>query len=72
MQLFHYLKYALAIILGFIGLKMLVHDFFKIPIGIALVVVFGLLVFAIIASMISPKKDRDTEKAEIALEPTDE
>jgi len=56
MQLFHYLKYALAIILGFIGVKMLIHDFLKIPIGIALGVVLGLLVFAILGSLIFPKK----------------
>ena len=56
MQLFHYLKYALAIILGFIGVKLLIHDFLKIPIGIALGVVFGLLVFAILGSLIFPKK----------------
>jgi len=72
MGLFHYLKYALAIILGFIGIKMLIHDFFKIPIEIALVVVFGLLVLAIVASLISPKKDRDTEKAEVAVVPSRE
>jgi len=72
MQLFHYLKYALAIILGFIGLKMLIHDFLKIPIGIALGVVFGLLVLAVIASLIFPKKDRDIEKAEIAIAPSEE
>jgi tellurite resistance protein TerC len=58
MQLFYYLKYALAIILGFIGIKMLVHDFLKIPIGIALGVVFGLLVLAILSSLIFPKRSR--------------
>jgi tellurite resistance protein TerC len=72
MQLFHYLKYALAIILGFIGLKMLIHDFFKIPIELALGVVFGLLVLAIVASWIFPKKDRDTEKVEVAIVPSKE
>jgi tellurite resistance protein TerC len=70
MGLFHYLKYALAIILGFIGIKMLINDFFKIPIEIALVVVFGLLVLAIVASWIFPKKDRDTEKVEVAIVPS--
>jgi tellurite resistance protein TerC len=72
MGLFHYLKYALAIILGFIGIKMLIHDFFKIPIEIALVVVFGLLVLAIVASLISPKKDHDTERAEVTVIPSRE
>jgi len=59
MQLFHYLKYALAIILGFIGVKMLVHDFFKIPIEIALGVVFGLLVLAVVASLLFPEKKKE-------------
>jgi tellurite resistance protein TerC len=72
MQLFHYLKHALAIILGFIGIKMLIHDFLKIPIGVALGVVFGLLVFAILGSLIFSKKDRDIKKAEIAIGPSEE
>ena len=57
MQLFHYLKYSLAIILGFIGVRMLLHDVFKIPIEVALGVVFGLLALAIIASVLFPKKE---------------
>ncbi len=56
MQLFHYLKYALAIILGFIGIKMLVHDFYKISIEISLGVVFVLLTLAILMSIIFPQK----------------
>lgn len=59
MQLFHYLKYALAIILGFIGVKMLVHDFYKIPIEISLGVVFALLALAIVGSILFPQK-KDT------------
>jgi tellurite resistance protein TerC len=72
MQLFHYLKYALAIILGFIGIKMLIHDFLKIPIGVAMGVVFGLLVFAILGSLIFPKKDHNIKKAEIVIGPSEE
>ena len=72
MQLFHYLKYALALILGFIGVKMLIQDFFKIPIEMALGVVFGLLVLAIVTSLMFPKKDFDTEKAEVAFIPGEE
>lgn len=59
MQLFHYLKYALAIILGFIGVKMLIHDFYKIPIEIALGVVFGLLALAVVASLVFPEKAKE-------------
>ncbi len=59
MQLFHYLKYSLALILGFIGVKMLIHDFIKIPIEIALGVVFALLILAVVASMLFPAKDKE-------------
>lgn len=58
MRLFHYLKYALAIILGFIGVKMLIHDFYKIPIEFSLGVVFVLLTLAIVASIVFPKKEK--------------
>ena len=58
-QLFHYLKYSLALILGFIGVKMLIHDFFKIPIEVALGVVFVLLVLAVVASILFPAKDKE-------------
>ncbi|MBI5304559.1 MAG: TerC family protein [Chloroflexi bacterium] len=67
MQLFHYLKYALAIILGFIGVKMLLHEVVKIPIEIALGVVFGLLVLAVLASLLFPRKDKEDKQAESAL-----
>src|SRR4030042_3087762 len=39
MKLFHYLQYGLSIILVFIGIKMLIADFYKIPVSIALSVV---------------------------------
>jgi tellurite resistance protein TerC len=67
MQLFHYLKYALAIILGFIGVKMLLHDIFPIPTEIALIIVFILLALAIVASMVFPKKDAEEARAEQVL-----
>jgi tellurite resistance protein TerC len=67
MQLFHYLKYALAIILGFIGVKMLLHEIYKIPIEIALGVVFGLLAIAVAASLLFPQKDKEDLQAESVL-----
>jgi tellurite resistance protein TerC len=59
MPMFHYLKHALVIILGFIGLKMLLKDVIHIPIEVALSVVFGLLILAIIGSLVFAKKDKD-------------
>ncbi len=55
-QLFHYLHYGLSAILVFVGTKMLISDFYKVPIGVSLSVVAGLLAVSIAASMIWPKK----------------
>jgi len=56
-DLFHYLNYGLALILSFIGVKMLMVDIYKIPSFIALGVVGGVLTISILASLIWPKKD---------------
>lgn len=54
--LFHYLKFGLAFILGFVGVKMLVADFWKIPIGVALGVVAIVLAMSVVASIVWPQK----------------
>jgi tellurite resistance protein TerC len=48
----HYLKYGLSIILIFIGVKMLIAHWYKMPVQVALGTVVGILVVAVIASMI--------------------
>ena len=48
---FHLLKYGLAFILIFIGIKMLLLDIYKIPIGFALSVVGIVLLVSILASL---------------------
>ncbi|HHC4897193.1 TPA: TerC family membrane protein Alx [Escherichia albertii] len=45
---FSMLKYGLAVILVFIGIKMLIVDFYHIPIAVSLGVVFGILVITLI------------------------
>ncbi|ENA4998010.1 TerC family membrane protein Alx [Escherichia albertii] len=45
---FSMLKYGLAVILVFIGIKMLIVDFYHIPIAVSLGVVFGILVITFI------------------------
>ncbi len=57
MQLFHYLKYGLALVLGFIGVKMLVEELIEIPIQVALGVVFGVLTLSIVASLLFPRRE---------------
>lgn len=69
-HLFDYLHYGLSAILVFVGTKMLISEFYKIPIGISLAVVITLLVGSIIVSLLFPKKEehppvvlgRDTEE----------
>jgi tellurite resistance protein TerC len=58
MRLFQYLHYGLSAILVFVGVKMLVASIWKIPIGIALGVVAGILLISIGASMVRQKRDR--------------
>ena len=53
---FEYLKYGLAVILIFVGIKMCIMDFYKIPVEISLVVISFLLVISMIASVILRKK----------------
>ncbi|HYQ30146.1 MAG TPA: TerC family protein [Polyangiaceae bacterium] len=50
-QRFHYLKPALAIVLGFVGVKMLIVGFVHIPIWLSLSVICGTLVGAVLLSL---------------------
>lgn len=58
MDLFYYLRHGLSIILTFVGIKMVMVDIFPIPIGIALGTVAGILIIAIIASVIRSRRMR--------------
>jgi len=59
MKLFHHLHYGLSAILVFVGAKMLLADFYKIPVGVALGAVAGILIISVIASMVFPRKEVD-------------
>lgn len=59
MQLFHYLHYGLSLILAFIGVKLLISDFYHIDMRYALLAVGGILAISVIASLLFPKKDND-------------
>src|SRR6201990_2804548 len=54
---FHLLKYGLAVILTFVGVKMLGEKYFTIDIALSLLVIVGVLMAAVAASMIWPKKE---------------
>ena len=53
---FHFLKLGLAAVLGFVGLKMLAADVFKIPIAISLGVIAIMLGASMVASRMFPKE----------------
>lgn len=58
MKLFHLLHYGLAAILSFVGVKMLIEDFFHIPVTVSLIVIASILVVSIIMSIIWPDKGK--------------
>jgi tellurite resistance protein TerC len=57
MNLFHYLKIGLSVILTFVGVKMLLAEVYLIPITLALGIVAGVLALSILASVIWPKPE---------------
>ena len=58
-EIFHYLHYGLSFILAFVGLKMLLSDFYKMPTGIALGVVGLVLALSVVFSIMMPPKPKE-------------
>ena len=54
---FHLLKYGLAMVLVFVGTKMLIVDIYKVPIGIALGIVAIIIAASIFASLASTRNN---------------
>lgn len=53
---FYYLRPGLAVILCYVGVKMLVTDLFHIPSALSLLVIVGILTIAIVASIIRTRR----------------
>jgi len=60
MRIFHYLHYGLVAVLSFVGVKMIISDFYKIPINISLGVIASFLAVSIIASLVWPQSPEET------------
>jgi tellurite resistance protein TerC len=58
---FHLLKYGLAMVLVFVGTKMLIVDFYKVPIGLALGIVAVILLSSVAASLIATRNGKKKE-----------
>ena len=54
MEIFEYLHFGLAVVLIFIGAKMLATDYYPIPTGLTLTIVAGVLLVSVVASIIHP------------------
>lgn len=52
---FKYLKHGVALILFFVGIKMMIVNFYKIPVSISLLVIFSVLVLSVAMSLIVMK-----------------
>ena len=57
MDKFQYLKFGLSAVLVFIGVKMVIVDFYKIPTTVSLAVVAGILTISILASLWKSRSD---------------
>jgi tellurite resistance protein TerC len=55
--MFRYLKVGLALVLMFVGIKMLIGEWYEIPIGLALGVVVAILATAILTSIQATRRD---------------
>ena len=60
---FHLLNYGLAVILVFIGVKMSLIDIYKIPVGVSLGVVIGILVVTMVLSLRTAPPATDTHRS---------
>lgn len=56
---FHYLKFGLSAILVFVGAKMCIVDFFKIPVEISLIVIVFILAISMLSSVLFPKRKEE-------------
>ena len=64
MKLFHYLNYGLAVVLMFIGAKMLASYRYELPTWAALTVIVIVLGLSVLASVVFPKKEELVSSAD--------
>lgn len=65
MDMFIYLKIGLSLVLCFVGAKMMIVDIYKIPIGVSLGVVGGILALSVIVSLCKTWKDNRVSQSKL-------
>jgi hypothetical protein len=68
MEMFTYLKVGLSFVLCFVGAKMIIVDFYKIPIGMSLGIIGAILTFSVIASLVAQWKEQGVLLSRLRLE----
>jgi TerC family integral membrane protein len=64
MAMFKYIKLCLVFILGFVGVKMILHHHFEIPHAVSLGIIIGFLAVGILASVWSSRRERTRAEEE--------
>ncbi|HVX31406.1 MAG TPA: TerC family protein [Nitrolancea sp.] len=64
---FHLLKYGLAAVLAFVGVKMLIAGFYHLPIALSLGVIVAMLAASIIASRLFPEQPKKETSSPIEM-----
>jgi tellurite resistance protein TerC len=57
MQKFRYLKEALVFVLAYVGIKMIISNHYHIPDAASMIIIFGILMVGVLASIWGAKKD---------------
>lgn len=65
---FHYLKYGLALVLAFIGTKILIASIYKVPSTASLIVVVAILAGAVLSSLLRPQPARPNPEPSLERE----
>lgn len=58
-DLFKYLKYGVALLLFYVGIKMLISDYYKIPTEVSLIIIVTILSISILLSLIRKRRFSD-------------
>lgn len=59
---FYYLKLGLSVVLTFVGIKMVIVDIYKIPVGLSLGVIASILAISVVASLLRSRHLLNLEK----------
>jgi tellurite resistance protein TerC len=62
-HLFRFLVYGLCVVLAFVGIKMLISDWYQIPTLISLAVIGSIIIGSIVISLLFPAKKEDGEES---------